>query len=94
MSRIKNLRSDDMEKMNISPLDIKVFMDKKIKILEKLLAENDTEKEVLKKYFFAISAINQQNKTAFDLNKSSSYSTPTNKRVTLNITKSYNFSSK
>jgi hypothetical protein len=75
--------------MNINPADVRAFTDKKIKILEKLLAENETEKEVLKKYFFAISAINQQNKSALDLSKTSSYSTPTNKRVTLHVTKSY-----
>lgn len=37
-------------------------MDDKINLLEKLLAEKNTESAILKKYFFAVSAINQKKK--------------------------------
>jgi hypothetical protein len=49
---------------------MKNFVDRKINLLEKFLAETSTESEVLKKYFFAINTINYQNKTSFQFNKS------------------------
>ena len=42
--------------------EMKKLMDKKINLYEKLLAQKNTESEILKKYFFAVSAGNQKKK--------------------------------
>ena len=53
-----------MEEGTMDKGEVKKLMDEKINLLEKLMAEKTTESAMLKKYFFAISAINQRKKFA------------------------------
>ena len=47
---------------------MKELMDKKINLYEKLLAEKNAESDILKKYFFAVSAGNQKKKFSHSMN--------------------------
>ncbi len=63
IGKVKLLQASIEQKAkSINQAEMKIFTDKKIRLLEKLMAEASTESEVLKKYFFAISAMNQQKK--------------------------------
>lgn len=68
------MRLEELDDCEMGKEDLKNLMDHKINLLEKLMAEKNTESEILKKYFFAISAINQRKKFSTEKVRFKTYS--------------------